>query len=159
MLLPTIDGLERLKSVSVDSEHPEVRKDRQHLIHALENSRRAYAHWLFPGANRGNHNDDKDSLNANDMPIPRLLTTVQITKLCLEILFHKLLPRMSIAWSSTSLFPPLFSPLPSHSVAVKPATGCYTGNETISGDFPCDTSQDASLCCGIGWSWISNGLC
>ena len=135
------------------------KKNRQHLIHALENSRRAYAHWLFPGANLGNNNDEKDSLNANDMPISRLLTKVQITKLSLDISFHKLLPRMSIAWSSTSLFPLLFSPLPSHSVAVNPATGRYTGNETISRDFPCDTLQDVSFCCGIGWSCISNGLC
>jgi len=44
-------------------------------------------------------------------------------------------------------------------LAVSPDAHCYTGNGTISTDFPCRLSNDVSFCCGVGWSCLSNGLC
>ena len=47
----------------------------------------------------------------------------------------------------------------SRTSAVSADALCYTGSGNVSADFPCDLSQDTSLCCAAGWSCLSNGLC
>ena len=51
-----------------------------------------------------------------------------------------------------------FSVLLPSSLALSADRKCYTGNGTITEDIPCH-SKDASFCCGVGWSCLSNGLC
>ena len=103
------------------------------------------------------HCKDLNLLSLRFVSAPQGIPYVYLPALC-RIIVITIVSSIMSTYHST-FYTVLFSFQLLRVLAVSPDAQCFTGNGTLSTDFPCKTSENVGFCCGVGWSCLSNGLC